>query len=67
MDAQGARDLARRIESNQRSADRPVAADVPAGTLPLYQWFGGGSAEPATETPPPAKGPSLRRLRPRSG
>jgi hypothetical protein len=63
MDAQGARDLARRIGSNPEGAARPAPADAPAGSLPVYQWFGGGTAPRATEPSPSAKRPSLRRLR----
>lgn len=64
MDAKGARDLARRIGSNAELAPQPAPADVPAGSLPVYQWFGGGHASArATEPSPPAARPSLRRLR----
>jgi hypothetical protein len=65
MDAEGARELTRRIGATAGSAARPVPADAPAGALPLYQWFGGGkTAARATEQPsPPADRPTLRRLR----
>jgi len=63
MDAKGARDLARRIGSNPGLAARPVPADVPAGSLPLYRWVGGGAAERTDEPSPPATRPSLRRFR----
>ena len=61
MDAKGARELARRIESNPGVAARPASVDLPAGALPLYQWFGG--AVTTRETPPssPEKRLSLRR------
>jgi hypothetical protein len=63
MDAEGARELARRIGSNPESAARPVPADAPAGALPLYQWFGGGTAARTAEPSARAERPSLRRLR----
>jgi len=64
MDAEGARELARRIGSNPESAARPVPADVPSGALPLYQWFGGGrTTRPTAEPAPPAETPSPRRMR----
>jgi len=66
MDAEGARELARRIGSNPKSAAQPVPADAPAGALPLYQWFGGDTtARTTTEPSPPAERPA-RKLRFRS-
>ncbi len=63
MDAQGARDLARRIESNARLTPRPAPAEAPAGPLPVYRWFGGAGQARATEPAAPAQRPSVRRLR----
>ena len=67
MDAEGARELARRIGSNTSVVPRPLPADGPSDLLPLYRWFGGGgggaTAARITEPSPPAKRPSLRRLR----
>ena len=66
MDAQGARDLARRIGSNPGLTARPAPADVPDDSLPLYRWVGGGGgraaarmAEPST----PVRRTWLRRIR----
>lgn len=64
MDAEGARELTRRIGATSGAAARPVAADAPAGALPVYQWFGGDKTAHETEPSPPAAGrPTLRRLR----
>src|SRR5207245_3463719 len=64
MDAQGARDLARRIGPNPGFAARSTPADVPARLLPLFRYVGGGDAVAlATEPSPPARQPSLRRVR----
>jgi hypothetical protein len=67
MDAEGARELTRRIGSNAGVAVRPVPAGASAGALSLYRWFGGdASAAPRTTEPsPPARRPrpSLRQLR----
>lgn len=67
MDVKGARALAQRIGSNPVPA-RPAPADLPAGSLPLYNWVGGGSnAAYASEPIPSASRPRLRgrRLRER--
>jgi hypothetical protein len=67
MDAEGARELTRRIGSNAGVPIRPVPADLSEGAMPLYRWFGGdGSGAPAHATepsPPPAVRSSPRRLR----
>ena len=71
MDAEGARELTRRIGSTAGVAPRPVPANLSAGALSLYRWFGGDEATPATEPveaakpAKPVKSPSLRRLHPR--
>ena len=64
MDAQGARDLARRIGPNAGFAARSTPADVPERLLSIYRYIGGGDvAARATEPWPPARHPSLRRFR----
>ena len=63
MDAEGARALARRIGPNTGLTARPAPADVPADSLPLYRWVGGGAPARATEPFAPAKRPWLRRIR----
>ena len=66
MDAEGARELARRIGSNTTVAVPPLSADVSVGALSVYRWFGGdcsGVVARATEPAPPTGLPSLRRLR----
>jgi len=66
MDAEGARELTRRIGSNARPTPRPVPAGVSAGALSLYRWFGGvdDAVVPAIEPTPPAKRRASRRVRP---
>lgn len=67
MDAEGARELTRRIGGNAPAAPRPVPAGVSAGALSLYRWFGGvdDAVVSATEPSPPAKRrPAARRARP---
>lgn len=63
MDAQGARDLTRRLGPNAGIATRPAAVDVPADAMPLYHWFGSRPAAHATEPSPPARRVWLRRFR----
>ena len=65
MDAEGARELTRRIGSNAPVAPRPLPGTVSEGALPLARWFGGetvGTAPRPTEPPAPARGPWLRRI-----
>ena len=65
MDAEGARELTRRIGSNPPAAPRPVPAGVSAGALSLYRWFGGTDDAVArpTEPTPPVRRPAPRRVR----
>ena len=63
MDANGARELARRIGSNAGLAPQPVPVDVPADSLPLSRWVGVVVGTRATEPSPPAKRSTLRRFR----
>ena len=65
MDAEGARELARRIGSNAVVVPRPVPATVSEGAMSLYRWFGGVAAACVTEPSPPAKRPAQRRQRSR--
>jgi hypothetical protein len=60
MDAEGARELARRIGSNAGVTSRPVPANVSEGAQPLYRWFGGDAAAHATESSSPPARPSRR-------
>lgn len=61
MDAEGARELTRRIGSNARVAIRPVPAEVSVGALSLVRWFGVCAAVAEAEAAQPAKRPSRRR------
>lgn len=62
MDAEGARELARRIGSRAVVAPRPVPAGVSEGALSLHRWFDGVAlAARATEPSPPTKSPRARR------
>jgi hypothetical protein len=61
MDAEGARELTRRIGANARVAIRPVPEDVSPGALPLVRWFGVCAAVAAAEASQPAKRPARRR------
>ena len=63
MDAEGARELTRRIGSNAGVPIRPVPAGVSEGAMSVYRWFGGDAAARATQPSPPAKTPSVGRLR----
>jgi len=60
MDAEGARELTRRIGAKAGVAIRPVPANVSEGAQPLVRWFGVCAAAGVTEPSQPAK----RRRRP---
>jgi hypothetical protein len=63
MDAEGARELTRRIGSNAGVPVRPVPADVSEGAMSLQRWFNGDAAPRPTESSAPAKTASVGRLR----
>ena len=63
MDAEGARELTRRIGANAELAPRPVPAGLSEGASSLYRWFGGGTPASASDPAPPPTSPSLRRAR----
>jgi hypothetical protein len=65
MDAEGARELTRRIGSKAPLAPRPVPAGMSAGALSLYRSFGGvdDAMVPATEPTPPVRRTTARRVR----
>jgi hypothetical protein len=63
MDAEGARELTRRIGSNAGVAIRPVPANVSEGAQPLFRWFDVAAAAGASDPTPPARSPSVRRAR----
>ena len=60
MDAEGARELTRRIGAKAGVAIRPVPADVSEGAQPLVRWFGACAAAGVTEASPPAESPARR-------
>jgi len=63
MDAEGARELTRRLGANAGLPPRPLPAGVPKSALPLYRWFGGDSEDSEAEPSPPPRRQSLRRRR----
>ena len=57
MDAEGARELTRRLGPNAGLPLRALPVDVPANLVPLSRWFAACAAASATEPSPPKKRP----------